>query len=815
MMKKNFSKALSGILTMALLLSVAVLPGAFHVSAANEFPTVKSEITLTDADAVNEGTLAKYDLLADPSEGLSLEKGDTYVFDMDILANSHHNGGTARPFGFDLLGNPTKSDNGLEIKLAGIEFANKRILRWIPGGAYNVFASSDEFTIWGGGDYHYRFTVTAYESIRVEFWYKNTTAGYQNEAAAVDVTVAWSDIYGLSTVKAGDGTLFYPNMAFLDQNGKISNVAVHYTGTNGVAIKTVKEITLTDEDEANEGTMTKYDLLKDPTAGLTMEEGGTYVFEMNILANSHHNGGTARPFGFDLLGNPTKSDNGLEIKLAGIEFANKRILRWIPGGAYNVFASSDEFTIWGGGDYHYRFTVTAYESIRVEFWYKNTTAGYQNEAAAVDVTVAWSDIYGLSTVKAGDGTLFYPNMAFLDQNGKISNVAVHYTGTNGVAIKTVKEITLTDEDEANEGTMTKYDLLKDPTAGLTMEEGGTYVFEMNILANSHHNGGTARPFGFDLLGNPTKQGGGIKLSGIEFSNKNVLYWIANGAWESYIDQSQTITLWGGGTYHYRFTVKAYESIQVEIWTASTANINSNYPDSTVEYNATVEWSKVYGLSTVKAGDGTRFYPNMTFLDQNGKITNIHAVYIPAAEDEDVVIESFSDISAYRTAGAYTAPTKDGYVFAGWFTDAEATSPVADETTNVYAKFVTQDVLSVKGQLKAGTTAESLNTDYRFSTTVDSLNYQNIGFNITVNGNTKSPSSTTVYKKITARSGNEIIAHDPTVFSAVSQYFHTYTITGIPQSAFATEIQIAAYWTTLDGTVVTGPARTLTVNMGIN
>ena len=406
-------------------------------------------------------------------------------------------------------------------------------------------------------------------------------------------------------------------------------------------------------------------------------------------------------------------------------------------------------------------------------------------------------------------------MTFLDQNGKISGISARYTGKYGVTIKTVKEITLTDTDAENEGTMTKYDLLKDPTAGLTMEEGGTYVFEMNILANSHHNGGTARPFGFDLLGNPTKQGGGIKLSGIEFSNKNVLYWIANGAWESYIDQSQTITLWGGGTYHYRFTVKAYESIQVEIWTASTANINSNYPDSTVEYNATVEWSKVYGLSTVKAGDGTRLYPNMTFLDQNGKITNIHAVYIPAAEDEDVVIESFSDISAYRTAGAYTAPTKDGYVFAGWFTDTEATSPVADETTNVYAKFVTQDVLSVKGQLKAGTTAESLNTDYRFSTTVDSLNYQNIGFNITVNGNTKSPSSTTVYKKITARSGNEIIAHDPTVFSAVSQYFHTYTITGIPQSAFATEIQIAAYWTTLDGTVVTGPARTLTVNMGIN
>mgnify|MGYP002310470554 CR=1 FL=1 len=612
MMKKNFSKALSGILTMALLLSVAVLPGAFHVSAANENPVLRSEITLTDTDPENSGTLAKYDLLANPDEGLSMEVGDTYVFDMDIY-------------------------------------------------------------------------------------------------------------------------------------------------------------------------MTRY------------------------------SGSTALPFGFDLLGNPT-AVNGAEVKVAGVEFANRGVLRWVPGTSYNGWVTDKRFNIWGNGNYHYRFTVKAYESLRVEFCY---SVGYNEEKREFDATVAWDQMYGLSDCKPGDGKLFYPNMAFLDQDGKISNISVRCTEKTRETIKTVKEITLTDADAENEGTMTKYDLLKDPTAGLTMEEGGTYVFEMNILANSHHNGGTARPFGFDLLGNPTKQGGGIKLSGIEFSNKNVLYWIANGAWESYIDQSQTITLWGGGTYHYRFTVKAYESIQVEIWTASTANINSNYPDSTVEYNATVEWSKVYGLSTVKAGDGTRFYPNMTFLDQNGKITNIHAVYIPAAEDEDVVIESFSDISAYRTAGAYTAPTKDGYVFAGWFTDTEATSPVADETTNVYAKFVTQDVLSVKGQLKAGTTAESLNTDYRFSTTVDSLNYQNIGFNITVNGNTKSPSSTTVYKKITARSGNEIIAHDPTVFSAVSQYFHTYTITGIPQSAFATEIQIAAYGTTLDGTVVTGPARTLTVNMGIN
>lgn len=110
---------------MALLLSVAVLPGAFHVSAANEFPTVKSEITLTDTDPDNEGTMAKHDLLADPEEGLVMENGETYVFEMNILANSYNEsqGGTAKPFGFDLLGNPTKQ--GGEIKLSGVEFPIK------------------------------------------------------------------------------------------------------------------------------------------------------------------------------------------------------------------------------------------------------------------------------------------------------------------------------------------------------------------------------------------------------------------------------------------------------------------------------------------------------------------------------------------------------------------------------------------------------------------------------------------------------------------------------------------------------------------
>ena len=421
-------KAWVSLLSVAVLLGTILLPNIAWVRAEDTPVQFVKELTLVDADVANDGTLAKYDLLGDPTKGLTLNEGDTYVFDMDILANSHHNGGTARPFGFDLLGNPTKSDNGLEVKLAGIEFCNKRILRWIPEGSWSAYASDDVFEIWGGGDYHYRFTVTAYESIRVEFWYKNTAGGYQNEAAYVDVTVAWSDIYGLSAVKAGDGTLFYPNLAFLDQDGKVSNITMrHSSGSKDDTVATVEKLTLVDADQATNGTLAKYDLLKDPTSGLAMEVGETYVFDMDILAKRYNDsqGGTAKPFGFDLLGNPTKSDNGAEIKLAGVEFANKNALYWIANGAWNVYMDqSQPFTIWGGGNYHYRFTVKAYESIRVEFCY---SVGYNEEKKAFDATVAWDKVYGLSNAKPGDGTLFYPNLAFLDQDGEVTNIQCTYT----------------------------------------------------------------------------------------------------------------------------------------------------------------------------------------------------------------------------------------------------------------------------------------------------------------------------------------------------------------------------------------------------
>ena len=183
------------------------------------------------------------------------------------------------------------------------------------------------------------------------------------------------------------------------------------------------------------------------------------------------------------------------------------------------------------------------------------------------------------------------------------------------------------------------------------------------------------------------------------------------------------------------------------------------------------------------------------------------------EKQDILVKSFADITAYRQGG-YTAPVEDGYVFAGWFTDEACTKPITVETANVYARYVTEDVLSVKAQLLDGTVTSSEITDYRFVTTVDSLAYQQIGFDITVNTKTKHLPGTSVYKTIKANKGGQTVAEDPTMFSAVSQYFHAFNITNIPKTAFRTDIRVSAFWKTADGTVVNGPERTFTVISGV-
>lgn len=95
---------------------------------------------------------------------------------------------------------------------------------------------------------------------------------------------------------------------------------------------------------------------------------------------------------------------------------------------------------------------------------------------------------------------------------------------------------------------------------------------------------------------------------------------------------------------------------------------------------------------------------------------------------------------------------------------------------------------------------------RLVTWVDSLDYKEVVFNITVEGQTASVSSTTVYSSIYA--GGVKLDNAAQVFNENARYFVTYTIEDIPEGI--TTFEVSVTWTDLDGNSHTSATRTVTL-----
>ena len=133
----------------------------------------------------------------------------------------------------------------------------------------------------------------------------------------------------------------------------------------------------------------------------------------------------------------------------------------------------------------------------------------------------------------------------------------------------------------------------------------------------------------------------------------------------------------------------------------------------------------------------------------------------------------------------------------------------ESTATAYAKYVDADVLSVKYQLPANVSSSDESTTLRLVTTVDSLQYSFVGFQIYIGDNFIGAYKTKdVYDKITGTTGSTTETYKPYVYSSESEYFMAVEIIGVPRDVFNQTITVIPAWETLDGTVVTatGNAR---------
>lgn len=179
------------------------------------------------------------------------------------------------------------------------------------------------------------------------------------------------------------------------------------------------------------------------------------------------------------------------------------------------------------------------------------------------------------------------------------------------------------------------------------------------------------------------------------------------------------------------------------------------------------------------------------------------------------------------------PTKEGYLFGGWYKDQEGTTVIKEasqvaEGEKVYAKFVPTHVLSVKAQIYADTARtadDSGKTNVRLVTSLDCKKYKNAGFEIIdMSGETerviKSDPMDTVYSALRVKKDNgetqDYTAQD--IFGTLNeseQRLVVLTLNKIPETKWDSDIYVRPYWTTLDGVKVYGLGKYVYVNDGLD
>lgn len=121
-------------------------------------------------------------------------------------------------------------------------------------------------------------------------------------------------------------------------------------------------------------------------------------------------------------------------------------------------------------------------------------------------------------------------------------------------------------------------------------------------------------------------------------------------------------------------------------------------------------------------------------------------------------------------------------------------------------FPEQEIRSAEEDIKFQTRFNENSADLRMVTWVDTLDYRELYFNVTIGGQTAVIPCTTVYSSLNA--DGMALNDAAAIFGEEASYFVTYSIKDIPAEAYGEEIQVSVTWTDLDGYSVTSETRTI-------
>jgi len=163
--------------------------------------------------------------------------------------------------------------------------------------------------------------------------------------------------------------------------------------------------------------------------------------------------------------------------------------------------------------------------------------------------------------------------------------------------------------------------------------------------------------------------------------------------------------------------------------------------------------------------------------------------------------------------------KEGMIFAGWYEDKTFATPVKTKPTEYtdgsvyYAKYVDEDIFSLK--LQAEQASNGL-YNLRLISSVDTLNYTNVGFDIYFgNEEVVEYRQTTVFERIDVVHTEKEYVYSPKVVSDDSEYMFTGTIKNISADKINTDIHVIPCVKTFDGILSYGPSRMFSVNDGFS